>query len=311
MQDVALSSSSSLAVADALSEGKRLIKRQAIPMGEVSVVAGHDSLWFEVLIEGRGGFALRSGGFSGQRLLSVRANGDGYVLQFVGIEARVEPIFEDRLVRVRTWITPDRDMVLPFVPRDFYPLDRESDPKGTNGEVHCRQSMLGAPIVYLSLSEPEVGSFLYFQNFTELNPYFVSTKTKPYEAVGGRWPELGYLPPTSPENKLKGGKEILLSDAMVVHDALIPKDSAGRGRQLVEMLAEIYPRLAKPGTATHDWLGMIDKTVDALSSSRTSSVTLWGEKSCVLMWTRNSRKAWSDHLVPGLWTWALAGLELL
>ena len=267
-----------LGLKEELAQERRLIERLSLRGAEVSVFAGEDSLWFEAIFGGSGGFALRAGYLAGNHLLSVERVDGSYVLRYAAGTVRVEFEEDGGLLRFRTFLKPEADLALPFYPRDFYPIDSSGDPHETVVRIHAVQSKLASGIVYLSLDQPAVGSFLYFQNLTALNPYFAKTKTKPEDAVGGRWPELGYLPPVSAENPLTGGEEILISDAMVAYDPEIPKNSDETGRQLIELLARVYPLLERPPTGRHDWLRLPDRTIRSLSRAPTASVTHWGEK---------------------------------
>lgn len=54
--------------------------------------------------------------------------------------------------------------------------------------------------VYCSFTAPEFGSILYLQYLTALTPFFEATPTIPDSRVGGLWPELGLLLPSSPQS---------------------------------------------------------------------------------------------------------------
>ena len=111
---------------------------------------------------------------------------------------------------------------------------------------------------YFRLQQPDFGSVLYFQNLTALNDYFRATNTKPDGAVGGEWPELGYLPPTPPQSgtppidPLPAGKEIMLSDALIVfHDVPTATSRQWRGSSC-RLLGAVYRRSTcrRPNFAT-------------------------------------------------------------
>jgi hypothetical protein len=88
-------------------------------------------------------------------------------------------------VRVTTTFTPASPMLMPFAPRDLYPLDERDDPLGAVGRVEAKQRGLNAGVVYLHLDEPDFGDVLYFHNLTASNDYYRATGTTPNRAVGG------------------------------------------------------------------------------------------------------------------------------
>jgi hypothetical protein len=267
-----------LGLQDELSRERGLLERLIADSATITVYAGGDSLWFQALFPGGGGFALRAGYLAGNQMLSVERDGGSYILHYAAGTVRVEFEYAGGLFQFRTFLRPNEDLALPFYPRDFYPIDASGDPHGTKIRVHAVQSKLAGGIAHITLDRPKVGSFLYFQNFTALNPYFAKTATKPEDAVGGKWPELGYQPPTSPDHPLEGGKEILVSDAWVGFDPEIPTNSDQAGRQLMELLAQVYLKLEKPPADRQDWLSLPERTVRSLSSAPSASVTYWGEK---------------------------------
>ena len=112
--------------------------------------------------------------------------------------------------------------LVPFLPRDLYPVDENGDPAGARGNVEAAQRGVNGGVLYFRMDEPAFGSVLYFQNLTALNDYYLATNTTPQGAVGGEWPELGYLPPTPPQSgappvaPLPAGEQVTISDAILV-----------------------------------------------------------------------------------------------
>jgi hypothetical protein len=101
-------------------------------------------------------------------------------------------------IRVIVTFTPATPTLVPFMPRDLYPLGANDDPLRAVGRVEAAQRGLNAGIAYFHVDEPAFGNILYFQNLTAMNGYFRATMTSPDGAVGGRRPELGYLLQTRP-----------------------------------------------------------------------------------------------------------------
>ena len=115
-------------------------------------------------------------------------------------------------LRMTVGFTPAVPMVIPFLPRDLYPLDARDNPLGATGTVEAGQRGLNCGVLYFRVDDPAFGNVLYFQNLTAMNDYFRATKTKPDGVVGGAWPELGYLLPTPdqgetpPDRCAEGGR---------------------------------------------------------------------------------------------------------
>jgi hypothetical protein len=125
-------------------------------------------------------------------------------------------------------------------------------------------------LCYFTLSEPDLGKVLYLQDLTALNAYFNATGTKPENAVGGEWPEVGYLPPTQPGDSsmaLPGGREMVLGRAFVLIRRFSQDEEAASAWQFLDMLAAIYRRLDLPGWAHRDWIARSRRTLDDLRTS--------------------------------------------
>ena len=193
-----------LAVRQELAEGMREIAAFTMVEREVSVCAGRDAIWAIVRRSGRGGLAIRAahcpGGPAGERRLRRRS---GEVLRIavtsaIGVQtiAFTHAMAELAGLRICCELTPAVPLLVPFLPRDLYPLGRGDDPLRAQGEVEAAQRGLNSGVIYFHIDEPGFGTVLYFQNLTALNDYFLATRTTPDGAVGGEWPELGYLPPT-------------------------------------------------------------------------------------------------------------------
>lgn len=136
--------------------------------------------------------------------------------------------------RMTVRLTPKTRTLVPFMPRDLYPLGKSGNPLAATGQVEAIQRGLNSGVLYLHFDKPDFGTVLYFQNLTAMNDYFCQTKTKPECAVGGAWPELGYLLPTPdqtatpPAEGLEAGVEVTLSDAILVFREDPPRTSASR-----------------------------------------------------------------------------------
>lgn len=168
------------------------------------------------------------------------------------------------------------------MPRDLYPLGDGDDPMTADGQVEAAQRGLNTGLSYFHLDRPAFGSVLYFQNLTALNDYFAATGTKPDAAVGGEWPEIGYLPPTPPQsgtpptNPLLAGKPVTMSDAILVFHDDAACDEQGSARRFLQMLGAAYRQLEVPETEYRDWVWRADKTLRDLETAPEATIRHYG-----------------------------------
>ncbi len=276
-------SAGALALRDELAGGRTaLVARLRAGDATVEVRRGHDSLWVLVRREGQGGFALRTAHSPGVPL-RVEAGKDAQGHQFHVMGSlgtfRVTlhvPDPAQSLLRCTVRLTPAEDVLLPEGPRDLYPLNERDDPGGAAGTVHAAQRGLNTGLVYLSLTEPEFGGLLYFQNLTALNPYFAMTDTTPDGVVGGQWPELGYAMPISKERPLRQGEEVTLSDVFLHWCSETAEDPRRASRLFLDLLAGVYRHLERPEPEYHDWPRLASETVRDLERSPDATVRHYG-----------------------------------
>ena len=263
----------------------------AFEMGDlrVELLCGEDSLWAIVRRAGKGGIAVRcaylAGPFechaarheAGERL-RVRITGamGEHVVALTMAES------EPRLLRVSVWLTPARSLLIPFLPRDVYPFDDRGDPTGTVGHVEAAQRGLNSGALLFRMAKPAFGTILYFQNLTALNDYYLATHTKPDGAVGGEWPELGYLPPTPPQSAtppvepLEAGRRVALSDALIVMRDLGGDSEEQGARDFVQMLGVVYQAIDRPETEFRDWIARSERTLHDLATSPKATMRDYG-----------------------------------
>jgi hypothetical protein len=123
---------------------------------------------------------------------------------------------------------------------------------------------------------------LYFQNLTAMNDYFIATKTTPDGAVGGLWPELGYLPPTPPQSgrppvdPLPAGASVTVSDAILVFHDDTACDEQDSARRFLQMLGAAYRRLDCPSTKYRDWVGRARRTLHDLETAPEATIRHYG-----------------------------------
>ena len=250
-----------------------------------------DALWLIVRRPGQGGIALRAAAWAGEtvaramkpalgEIARIRVtSGLGVHIVSVRSGARTLPYF-----RLITRFTPSAPTRLPFVPRDLYPLDRHGEPLGAHGRVHAVQRGLNTGLLYFQLDDPAAGSFFYFQNLTALNDYCRATGTKPEDVVGGEWPELGFLLPTPDQGAGAGtepliaGKEIILSDAILLCRPDGPSDERDCARHFLQMLGGAYQLLDLPPTEFRDWIDRAGRTLDDLDSAPEATIRHYGHR---------------------------------
>jgi hypothetical protein len=278
---------------DELASGKMpVLATLTVGDAAAEVRQGRDTLWL-LLHRGkgqeRGGFALRTAHAPGMPLAVQAEEKESLTFRAESPEGifRVTVQIPDpkvSLLRCTVRLTPSVDLLLPFLPRDLYPIDANGDPGATKGQVHAGQRGLNGGLLYLSLNEPGFGSLLYFQNLTALNDYFLATETKPDGVVGGQWPELGYQPPTAPgapsppTKPLPKGKEVVLSDVFLNVNTQVPEDPHQTARLFLDLMAGIYPYLDHPETEYHDWLKKAKETLHDLDRSPKATIAHYGHR---------------------------------
>jgi hypothetical protein len=258
----------------------------------VEVAAGRDSLWAIIRRARKGGLALRlafaPGGVDvvkrqrAQPGETLRLSVDSAIGQHV-VVLKTDGVDLQRL-RATVTLTPAQSLLVPFLPRDLYPLDEHDDPTRAFGNVEAGQRGVNSGLVYFRIDKPAFGSVLYFQNLTVLNDYYRATNTKPDGAVGGEWPELGYLPPTPPFSgtppidPLPAGQPITISDAILVLRDQSAPDERESARHFVQMLGAAYSALDLPPVDFRDWVGRAEQTIKDLSTSTKATIRHYGHR---------------------------------
>ncbi|KRC81280.1 hypothetical protein [Sphingomonas sp. Root241] len=258
----------------------------------IALCAGHDAIWVIVRRKGRGGLAMRAAflpaGYRDARLVRKDA-GEAARIEVesgLGVHRIAIALHEGAIpvLRVTTSIEPSAPLLTSFVPRDLYPLDVQDDPLGARGTVEAAQRGLNTGAIYFRLDEPEFGSVLYFQNLTALNPYFQETGTKPDGAVGGVWPEIGYLLPTPPQqgtppvDPLPAGREILLSDALLAFHDEVDGDERDMARRYLALMGTILRHIDAPDTEFHDWVDRAERSLKDLAGSPKATIRHYGHR---------------------------------
>jgi len=282
-----------LALRAELTQGAmRTVANLALPGRDVEILEGREALWAIVRRPGKGGLAVRAVHLAGgaTSIKQRRADpGDALCLDIESAVGKQTVTFscsapDLAVLRIIVSLRPATRLLVPFLPRDLYPLGANDDPLRAEGRVEAAQRGLNTGVSFFHIDRPAFGSVLYFQNFTALSDYFLATKTKPDGAVGGEWPEIGYLPPTPPQSgtpptdPLPQGKDTILSDTLLVfHDdaACDEQDSALR---FIQMLGAAYRQLDLPATEYRDWVARADRTLRDLDTAPEATIRHYGHR---------------------------------
>jgi hypothetical protein len=281
-----------LALREELAHGLRVHGRFDLGDLSVEVGSGADSIWAIVRRPGRGGLAIRAGyvpgGFRRVRKMKVEA-GEALRLEAESNVGQHRFCFAgsgDDLHRLSfsAWLTPERPLLIPFLPRDLYPLDAEDDPLGARGRVEAAQRGPNTGLILFSLDEPAFGHVLYVQDLGQLSDYHRATETLPMGMVGGEWPELGYLPPTPPQSgtppvhPLPAGQEAQMSSGIIVLRDLAANTEQERARQFLQMLGSAYTTLLRPDPVYRDWVDRAERTLRDLEKAPTATCTAYNAR---------------------------------
>lgn len=257
----------------------------------VEVVRTTDSVFAVLRRPGAGGLAVRAAFLGTPFTCDVLAAEPGETLRLKLTSAagtHIVTVGGERTaleqLRIVTTFTPARATVLPFVPRDLYPLGSRDDPLRAQGIIEASQRGINTGLLYFRLEEPAFGNVLYVQNLTALNDYFRATGTIPREAVGGAWPEIGFsLPIPSPkadpqEVALQAGTTVTLSDIILVLRHEAPPHERESARQFIQMLGSAYRMLDLPPVAFRDWAERAERSVRDLDEAPEATIRHYGHR---------------------------------
>ncbi|WP_374951023.1 hypothetical protein [Mucilaginibacter sp.] len=228
-----------------------------------------DSLWVLAEWHNGGKIAFRTAYSPGNDLEITGQNEQDNVINFqltssIG-KFSVDITFPaEGILRYTTSLKPANDTLIPFWPRDIIFPGKDKKGNASGGEILVRQIGTRSGMLYCHLTRPKAGALLYLQNLTALGNYNQQTDTSAGDTVSGEWPELGFSLPPSADKPLKAGKDVILSDAIVVLDNEIPAKEAGITQQYFDMLARVYIQLPKPNTNYQDWPKALDNGLEDL-----------------------------------------------
>ncbi|GAC1412441.1 MAG: hypothetical protein NVS2B17_24780 [Candidatus Velthaea sp.] len=227
-------------------------------LGDIGSIAfdvrrGTQSFWIVASIDRRQLVAHRAGyGLDPAAEITISETNAGRVLEarsaFGALRVKIgKPHPDAKMIRCTTSVLASDDVPLPYWPRDLYL------PQAPEGTIHAVQRGLRSGVLFLSAVKPAPFSIFYFQDFSSLTAYFDAVKRSPKDTVGGRWPDLGFLPPAGKDCILPAAREIVLSDAYVFVTATAPATEGEVAAQYLDMFAETYLAMPRPETTYHDW----------------------------------------------------------
>jgi hypothetical protein len=244
-----------------LGQPKTTIFAQSVEGFTFLVSRTTDSLWIIAEMPNGGRMAFRAVYSPGSSLKvsnsrMVDQGVELYLSSDIGIY--VSTITVDRehpvpVLRYTTTLTPQKDLLVSFWPRDILATGKNNNPEYTAGKIHACQWGTRSGFLYMSMTRPKSASIFYLQNLTALADYCEQTQTSCANTVGGEWPELGFALPAAKGKPLQAGKQVCISDALVAFDPHIPADEPAMICQYLDLLARLYLLLPRPATTYKEW----------------------------------------------------------
>lgn len=238
------------------------------------IVEGMQSLWIVARFPTGGEIAFRAAYCPDGRLEidEIQQTDTGIEAQISstvgGFRLELEFPQPDRpILHYKTAINPVAPLLIPFWPRDIFPLGKEDDLTDSEGIIYTKQVGPRSGLTYFSLTRPRGGSVLYFQNLTSLNEYAKQTETSLSDVVGGEWPELGLALPPSAEKTIAADRETVVSDAYIAFSPQVPKDDLEMAPHFLDLLAQIFLVLPRNETEYVHWPEIAKKSLRDLSES--------------------------------------------
>lgn len=252
---------------------------------DIEVRLERDALWVVLRRQKVGGLALRMPVFSPEaRCREIEMDNAIAAVECVSevgtarLVLRGEP-FGIEQIHATLDFKPTEDLAVEWVPRDLIPFDTDGDAAATDGTVEAVQRKLNTGLIYFTLRQPAFGKVLYLQNLTALNDYFNATGSKPENAVGGEWPDLGYRPPVNPGTGravLPAGKRLTLYDTFLSVREYPQAEEADSAWQFLDMLGGLYCALQPPVPEFRDWHSRAGATLVDLANAADTRVRHYG-----------------------------------
>lgn len=231
-----------------------------------------DSFWIVVLMPENGKIAFRAAFAMNSCFEVTNLFDDEDTTVFVldsrlgSYEVRIN--FPAGVLHYTTTFTAKTALMIPFWPRDIIPLTQSGSLENTAGNIHMAQFGSRSGLLFASITKPQTGSFFYFQNLTSLSEYCEVTKTESKNTVGGTWPEIGFQLPTTDELPLPPNQAFTISDAYIIVETEIFKDTTTICEHFLNNLVTIYKVLEQPRIEYHNWPDIAQKVLNDLQHNK-------------------------------------------
>jgi len=237
-------------IEELLSDRHRLWSRQ-IDDATLDVVFTRSGLWIVLDWGGAtsvafraafspGGLTVKKCSVEGESLLIDADTRIGRQVCEIGISAA------DRVFDFRTLVLPRSYLTFEAWSRDIVPLTSVTQ---REGRLHSAPDDQRAGQLHVSMTD--AGSFLYLQELPSLSALCGATRATLARAVGGEWPEVGFVPPRGRKALSPGDGPTVLSHAHVAWKCASPTGPGEVVEQQLAMLAAIYLASSKSHTR-HD-----------------------------------------------------------
>lgn len=261
------------AAASELAEAEQTLFEHSAGAYHFKIYQTSDSIWIAAELPNGGNMAFRPVFSAGASLeiSRIKINDAGIDLWLNGIAGKFEThITIDNgdipVLRYTTSLVPEKDLYIPFCPRDILANTKTGKPENSEGQIHASQWGTRSGFIYMSLTRPKSASILYLQNLTALNDYCQQTETSLGDSVGGNWPELGFALPAANKNPLQAGKKVIVNDAFVAFNQ-VPETEPDMIRGYLDLLASIYLKMPLPETNYQRWPEILESGLKDLIDS--------------------------------------------
>lgn len=234
-----------------------------------------DSIWIVVNWPDNGKMAFRAA-FGLNSCFEVTNLFDDGQMLVLNLETRLGkyettisfPESNSFLMHYNTSFKPNSPLIIPFWPADIIPLTQGGNLENSYGNLHMSQTGSRSGMLFASMTKPKTGSIFYFQDLGSMSDYCEETETNLENAVGGKWPEIGFKLPVTTEKPLPSDKFYTITDAYVVFSDLVIENEIQETREFLNHLAEVYCALPRPEVIYHNWFEITQKCVDDLHQNK-------------------------------------------
>lgn len=234
-----------------------------------------DSIWIVVNWPDNGKMAFRAA-FGLNSCFEVTNLFDDGQMLVLNLETRLGkyettisfPESNSVLMHYKTSFKPNLPLIIPFWPADIIPLTQGGNVENSYGNLHMSQIGSRSGMLFASMTKPKTGSIFYFQDLGSMSDYCEATETNLDNAVGGKWPEIGFRLPVTTEKPLPSDKFYTITDAYVVFSDLVIENEIQETREFLNHLAEVYCALPRPEVIYHNWSEITQKCVDDLHQNK-------------------------------------------